>query len=189
MQAVPLAVFSGGNGGGILDPIVSNSGVMFVTLIGVSLATRSPPPTGFLVQFSVDSVSGVSTYVIIAATVACVSLCLCIVCFCCRCRRQDDVMGGGGVEMQRVNRGVDPRVLNSIPSFVYYKRLAAQMPLYIDEGEESTCAICLEVFDDGSKLRVLPCRHGFHVGFGRAHQLVETNACTLSHAQTHYVCA
>ena len=32
------------------------------------------------------------------------------------------------------------------------------------EGEEDICVICLEPFQHGDRLRVLPCDHSFHVG-------------------------
>ncbi|XP_019180213.1 PREDICTED: RING-H2 finger protein ATL16-like [Ipomoea nil] len=58
-----------------------------------------------------------------------------------------DVVNGGGLERS---------VIESIPTYEF-KRVAG-------EGNSSSCAVCLNEFQGGEKLRVIPhCGHGFHI--------------------------
>ena len=53
-----------------------------------------------------------------------------------------------------------------------------QSPAYDAESQE-TCSICLCRYEDGEKLRVLPCRHRFHADSCVDKWLLERNTCPV----------
>ena len=46
------------------------------------------------------------------------------------------------------------------------RKLAASIPVYkftaVSSGGRSQCSICLEGFEEGQRMRCLPCAHSFH---------------------------
>ncbi|KAF8376962.1 hypothetical protein HHK36_030333 [Tetracentron sinense] len=53
--------------------------------------------------------------------------------------------------------GMSSRLVKAMPSLIFTSVLE-------DNSTSSTCAICLEDYSVGEKLRVLPCHHKFHAG-------------------------
>ncbi|NP_001145884.1 Receptor homology region transmembrane domain- and RING domain-containing protein 2 precursor [Zea mays] len=51
--------------------------------------------------------------------------------------------------------GMNSRLVKAMPSLIFTK-------VQEDDCTSATCAICLEDYSAGEKLRVLPCRHKFH---------------------------
>ncbi|KAL7133984.1 hypothetical protein ABFS83_12G175900 [Erythranthe nasuta] len=55
--------------------------------------------------------------------------------------------------------GLDPATIGSLPIFSYGSTSCCKKPI----PEPADCAICLSMFQEGDKVKVLPlCRHGFH---------------------------
>ncbi|KAL1543591.1 RING-H2 finger protein ATL66-like [Salvia divinorum] len=69
--------------------------------------------------------------------------------YACARRRHD---AGGGVPSAPSEAGLDPAAISSLPVSSFAKSHG---------GAE--CAICLSLFQEGERVKVLPlCRHGFH---------------------------
>ncbi|KAL8036758.1 hypothetical protein ABFX02_12G179700 [Erythranthe guttata] len=59
--------------------------------------------------------------------------------------------------------GLDPATIGSLPIFSYGSTSCCKNKKPIPEPAEADCAICLSMFQEGDKVKVLPlCRHGFH---------------------------
>ncbi|CAH8315204.1 unnamed protein product [Eruca vesicaria subsp. sativa] len=70
----------------------------------------------------------------------------------------DEGRGGGVAWTRRTSRGLEKDVIMSFPSFLY----SEVKELKIGKGGVE-CAICLNEFDDGEALRLMPsCSHAFH---------------------------
>ena len=59
----------------------------------------------------------------------------------------------------RSSDGMSPEDVRRLPITVYEKPAVAGL-----SGVGEACAICLEDYEDGEKLRTLPCLHMFHIG-------------------------
>lgn len=83
--------------------------------------------------------------------------------------------------MRHASRHLDVESIVQLPVYTFHKPVEqppaeAEMSwLLVDkledkppppprEDEHDVCVICLEHFDDGDRVRVLPCQHQFHVG-------------------------
>ncbi|KAK4432259.1 E3 ubiquitin-protein ligase ATL41 [Sesamum alatum] len=76
----------------------------------------------------------------------------------CTQRRHQDVDAGANPNpnLNPPPAGLDPATISNLPMFSYGSTSKKPSP-----GAE--CAICLSMFQEGEKVRVLPlCRHGFH---------------------------
>ncbi|XP_024533107.1 receptor homology region, transmembrane domain- and RING domain-containing protein 2 isoform X1 [Selaginella moellendorffii] len=62
---------------------------------------------------------------------------------------------GSRLLLPREPPGLTSSEVRSLPTFVY--RRAGD-----GDDQADTCVICMEEYEDGQKLRVLPCRHAFH---------------------------
>jgi hypothetical protein len=74
-------------------------------------------------------------------------------------QRGEDVRS---MDATRTNRGVQREVIDRINVFTFSREEGGAE----EEDEDSTrsCCICLEAFDEGDQLRMLPCLHDFHTG-------------------------
>jgi len=54
-------------------------------------------------------------------------------------------------------RGLEPQLLESLPEYQFQKAKSQNM-----SGEHKSCMICMEEFEDGENIRLLPCLHRFH---------------------------
>ncbi|XP_006663191.1 E3 ubiquitin-protein ligase SIRP1-like [Oryza brachyantha] len=61
--------------------------------------------------------------------------------------------GGGGEAYSNGGFGAVPASSEAI---------AALMETTVGETKEKTCAVCLEDFEEGERLKRMPCSHGFH---------------------------
>ncbi|PIN26315.1 hypothetical protein CDL12_00937 [Handroanthus impetiginosus] len=74
----------------------------------------------------------------------------------CTQRRHGSVGGGNFSSPPARAAELDPATISRLPIFCYGSSNKKQSP-------EAECAICLSMFQDGEKVKVLPaCRHGFH---------------------------
>lgn len=62
---------------------------------------------------------------------------------------------GGGPARSPPHKGLDAAAINCLPLTLHKAAATA--------GEEAECCICLGVFEDGEKVKILPsCRHCYH---------------------------
>ncbi|XP_072975492.1 RING-H2 finger protein ATL2 [Typha angustifolia] len=74
-------------------------------------------------------------------------------------RRRQLVFAGEGSTPPTASRGVDPKVIRSLPVLVISDSSAAS-----DDAAVAECAVCLSEFEAGEKVRGLPrCGHRFHI--------------------------
>lgn len=61
--------------------------------------------------------------------------------------------GGSGLLLTKEPSGMNAKEVEALPSFVFKS-------VGDGNGTAETCAICLEDYETGEELRLLPCRHG-----------------------------
>lgn len=59
-------------------------------------------------------------------------------------------------------RGASAEIIRSLPTFNYDSSREEYGSTIIKKDEDTTCAICLQEYSDGTNLRVLSCRHHYH---------------------------
>lgn len=78
--------------------------------------------------------------------------------------------------------GLDTTAISSLPMFSYGSSSNAK-----NSSPESECAICLSMFQEGEKVKVLPkCHHGFHSECVDK-WLITRSSCPLCRASIHRV--
>jgi len=70
--------------------------------------------------------------------------------------------GAGAAQTSQVPHGVDPAVLAGLPTETLTEAALSSGDWDVG-GKNSVCVICLDEFSKGDKLKVLPCKHQFHV--------------------------
>ncbi|KAL3531670.1 hypothetical protein ACH5RR_005191 [Cinchona calisaya] len=80
---------------------------------------------------------------------------------CIRCRAgylsTNQNQNGGGPVSPSKSMGLDPATIKGLPIFSYGSSLNDKI------SPEAECSICLALFQEGDKVKVLPqCHHGFH---------------------------
>ncbi|KAL0918544.1 hypothetical protein M5K25_010558 [Dendrobium thyrsiflorum] len=74
-------------------------------------------------------------------------------------RRRHRFTFAGENQSPSTNRAIDPAILKSLPVLLYSPSAGDD-----DESDECDCAVCLNEFEDGEKIRNLPlCGHSFHI--------------------------
>lgn len=73
------------------------------------------------------------------------------ICFLIRQQRNNHMRNG----MLKESNGISYQTVKSMPSTIYQSRSDGT-------GSYDVCAVCLEDYEDGAMLRILPCNHRFH---------------------------
>ncbi|KAL6963266.1 RING-type E3 ubiquitin transferase [Sarracenia purpurea var. burkii] len=130
--------------------------------------TELPPPSSQTYPFESKNRFRPTMPIILVCLVSSFFVMFCISIFVRRCidrylirsfTLEADGVGSGRRLRRRVVRGLDPTVIDSLPSFVY----SDVKDFNISNGSSLECAVCLNEFEDFETLRFLPkCSHVFH---------------------------
>lgn len=164
--------------------INQNSGLILKKLLtpGVSMVTITPTTDAVWMSMLLSASAGMLAVTVVVGTFYFIRWCCCC---CCRSRRQriQSLPGRLGYALMRgAEEGMTPAELRALP-IVIHEAHGAHAHSSGDEdqsyagsdsddgsplgpkggGTIKTCAICIEDYRDGNKLRVLPCKHRFHI--------------------------
>jgi E3 ubiquitin-protein ligase RNF13 len=149
---------------------ITNTGLPFAIIDSkyITILKALPPNTTVAVYGSITA--GIVIVVISLLLFLCCCCCCCSLFFYCCCKiivtlccndDYDDIEGRQDLT-ESMFRALLQQVNQSIPTLGREATKTFPVRLYKDDEQHDSCAICMEKFIVGKKVKVLPCQHIFH---------------------------